>query len=619
MFLLQNFCTRSNTNAIFCGVFDGHGPFGHMVATKVRDSLPLLLREEWEAKSDSKQISAGENGNHAGMIRFDEFMDGDGFDSIEVDDNDKLPEMHMPLKMSILKAFKLMDNELNLHPSIDCFCSGTTAVTLIMQGQDLIIGNIGDSRAVLATRDKDNSLMAVQLTVDLKPNLPKEAARIQKCKGRVFALQDEPEVARVWLPNSNSPGLAMARAFGDFCLKDFGLISIPDVYYHNITLEDEFVVLATDGVWDVLSNKEAVDIVASAPGRATAARALVDCATRAWRLKYPTSKNDDCAVVCLFLQQVSVANVAKAQNNSATASEVERKVSREGGSNIDVVASCADLLVHSDNAKESGAIVTKAQNNVTRDLEVEMKNVPNGGNFEGSNIDVVASFADLVHSDNAKESGAIVAKAQNNVARDAEVETKNVPNGGNTEGSNIDVESSRADLLLHSDNILETGANMAKAQNNISTDSSEMEMKIVPDEGGTGADLPVHLYNVEESGAIVAKAENNITINSEMEMKVPREGGTESSNTDIISSHADLVHSVNIIESSEIEYVGEPEEEKLPERIHDQSKRSLAECLSTTEDEEWSALVGVTRVNSLLSLPRFLSFEKRSASWRKWL
>lgn len=41
-----------------------------------------------------------------------------------------------------------------------------------MQGQDLIIGNIGDSRAVLATRDANNSLTPVQLTVDLKPNIP---------------------------------------------------------------------------------------------------------------------------------------------------------------------------------------------------------------------------------------------------------------------------------------------------------------------------------------------------------------------------------------------------------------------------------------------------------------
>lgn len=43
---------------------------------------------------------------------------------------------------------------------------------MVVQGQDLVIGNVGDSRAVLATRDKDNSLIAVQLTVDLKPDLP---------------------------------------------------------------------------------------------------------------------------------------------------------------------------------------------------------------------------------------------------------------------------------------------------------------------------------------------------------------------------------------------------------------------------------------------------------------
>lgn len=65
-------------------------------------------------------------------------------------------------------------------------------------------------------------------------------------------MQDEPEVARVWLPNSDSPGLAMARAFGDFCLKDYGLISIPDVSYHHLTEKDKFIVLATDGVLSLL-------------------------------------------------------------------------------------------------------------------------------------------------------------------------------------------------------------------------------------------------------------------------------------------------------------------------------------------------------------------------------
>ncbi|XP_057765335.1 probable protein phosphatase 2C 6 [Salvia miltiorrhiza] len=421
MIVWENFCTGGDASATFCGVFDGHGPYGHMVARKVRDALPVLVRSQWESKAENEQnhvhVHVHENANvgFEGMRRFDDFMDEDGCESVEAEEVEKVPEMHIPLKNSILKAFKLMDKELKLHPSIDCFCSGTTTVALIKQGLDLIIGNVGDSRAVLATRDKDNVLAAVQLTVDLKPNLPREAARIQKCKGRVFALQDEPEVARVWLPNSDSPGLAMARAFGDFCLKDFGLISIPDVYHHHITERDEFVILATDGVWDVLSNKEAVDIVASAPGRGTAARALVDCATRAWRLKYPTSKNDDCAAVCLFLEHVSLTNEPKPQNDVASLPEEESKAPSE------------------------------------------------------------------------------------------------------------------------------------------------------PDAGNQDVDSPASK------------------------------------------------------ESSEIVPVVEEVEEKPVDKSLGQSRRSLAECLSSAEDDEWSALEGITRVNSLLSLPRFLPFDRRSTSWRKWL
>ncbi|KAM0040114.1 putative protein-serine/threonine phosphatase [Helianthus debilis subsp. tardiflorus] len=267
MIVWEDFGSRRDT--VFCGVFDGHGPFGHMVAKRVRDSLPLKLRE------------------------------GDTSDVLPPVNEDS--EKFQAWKDLFLKAFKVMDRELRMHTNIDCFCSGSTAVTLIKQGEDLIIGNVGDSRAILCTRDERNSLVALQLTVDLKPNLPAEAERIRKSKGRVFALQEEPSVTRVWLPNNDSPGLAMARAFGDFCLKDFGLISIPDIFYRRLTENDQFVVLASDGIWDVLTNKDVIDIVASAESRSCAARAVVESAVRAWNHKYPTSKVDDCAVVCLFL------------------------------------------------------------------------------------------------------------------------------------------------------------------------------------------------------------------------------------------------------------------------------------------------------------------------------
>lgn len=52
----------------------------------------------------------------------------------------------------------------------------------------------------------------------------------------------------MWLPNDDAPGLAMARAFGDFCLKDYGVISVPEFSHRIITERDQFVVLASDGV-----------------------------------------------------------------------------------------------------------------------------------------------------------------------------------------------------------------------------------------------------------------------------------------------------------------------------------------------------------------------------------
>ncbi|KAK6914391.1 LOW QUALITY PROTEIN: PPM-type phosphatase-like domain [Dillenia turbinata] len=216
--------------------------------------------------------------------------------SIGWEDEDKHPGILLTLKEPFLKAFRVMDKELKLHPKIDCFCSGTTAVILVKQGHDLVVGNIGDSRAVL-----------------------EEAERIRQCKGRVFALQNEPEVPRVWLPNNNSPGLAMSRAFGDFCLKDFGLISVPEISYHCLTDKDEFVVLATDGIWDVLTNEE-VTLLHQPHGLLLLSH-LVEHAVQAWRSKYPFAKVDDCAVVCLFLHPDGSSAVSTSEEQAASMSK----------------------------------------------------------------------------------------------------------------------------------------------------------------------------------------------------------------------------------------------------------------------------------------------------------
>lgn len=117
-----------------CGVFDGHGPFGHMVAKKVRDSLPLKLCAQLQLNSFHKDghddiISSG-----LGSLTSEEsaLTSTDGEAGIHNQNHTDITTM----RQSFLKAFKVMDKELKLHPSIDCYCSGTTAVTLVKQVMD---------------------------------------------------------------------------------------------------------------------------------------------------------------------------------------------------------------------------------------------------------------------------------------------------------------------------------------------------------------------------------------------------------------------------------------------------------------------------------------------------
>ncbi|KAJ6794140.1 putative protein phosphatase 2C family protein [Iris pallida] len=255
---------------IFCGMFDGHGPWGHYVSKNVRESLPPSLLCNWQEALALALLS------EKGLCQFDIW------------------------EQSYLRTCATIDRDLEHHRKLDAYNSGTTALTIVKQGSVMVLANVGDSRAVLATTSDDGSLVPVQLTIDFKPNLPQEAERITQCKGRVFCMSDEPGVHRVWHPNRETPGLAMSRAFGDYCIKDFGVISVPEVTQRVVTDRDQFIVLATDGVWDVISNKEAVDIVSSTDDKGKSAKRLVQCAIRAWKRKRRGIAVDDCSAICLF-------------------------------------------------------------------------------------------------------------------------------------------------------------------------------------------------------------------------------------------------------------------------------------------------------------------------------
>ncbi|KAL9283965.1 putative protein phosphatase 2C 78 [Arabidopsis thaliana] len=158
---------------------------------------------------------------------------------------------------SMARSFTRMDMEvvaLNADGAAKCRCElqrpdcdavGSTAVVSVLTPEKIIVANCGDSRAVLCRNGK-----AIALSSDHKPDRPDELDRIQAAGGRVI-YWDGPRVLGV---------LAMSRAIGDNYLKPY-VISRPEVTVTDRANGDDFLILASDGLWDVVSNETACSVV----------------------------------------------------------------------------------------------------------------------------------------------------------------------------------------------------------------------------------------------------------------------------------------------------------------------------------------------------------------------
>mmetsp|Transcript_22130 Transcript_22130/g.89627 ORF Transcript_22130/g.89627 Transcript_22130/m.89627 type:complete len:641 (-) Transcript_22130:168-2090(-) len=126
--------------------------------------------------------------------------------------------------------------------------SGCTALTALVAGGELFVANVGDCRAVLCSDGN-----AVQLSRDQTAADPGERARVE-ARGGCATYQGD---LKQWRVNGE---IAVTRSIGDRRLKP-ALSPIPDVHKHTITDADEFLILATDGLWDVMTSEEAVHLV----------------------------------------------------------------------------------------------------------------------------------------------------------------------------------------------------------------------------------------------------------------------------------------------------------------------------------------------------------------------
>lgn len=152
-------------DGVFCGVFDGHGRCGQYVSKLVRDYLPFMILSHRNALF----LAAADDDDPAFSDATSPSSSSDGSGRSSPSPAQLLEEW----REACVHAFDAMDKELKVQAAaMDCSFSGTTAVCAIKQGRDLIVANLGDSRAVLATISEQGYLRAVQLTTDQKPNVP---------------------------------------------------------------------------------------------------------------------------------------------------------------------------------------------------------------------------------------------------------------------------------------------------------------------------------------------------------------------------------------------------------------------------------------------------------------
>ncbi|XP_055827947.1 protein phosphatase 2C 37-like [Solanum dulcamara] len=208
-------------------------------------------------------------------------------------------------KEMMTRSFTKMDKEVVEYSkgaggteTADCRCElqtpqcdavGSTAVVAVVTPNKIIVSNCGDSRAVLCRNG-----VAIPLSIDHKPDRPDELNRIEEAGGRVI-YWDGPRVLGV---------LAMSRAIGDSYLKPY-VTSEPEVTIKERTVEDECLILASDGLWDVVSNETACGVASMClrSGQSSSDQACTDASILLTRLALARHSSDNVSVVVVDLKR----------------------------------------------------------------------------------------------------------------------------------------------------------------------------------------------------------------------------------------------------------------------------------------------------------------------------
>ncbi|XP_042483423.1 probable protein phosphatase 2C 11 [Macadamia integrifolia] len=169
------------------------------------------------------------------------------------------PEFIKDTKSAIVEAFRQTDTDYLNQEKGQQKDAGSTASTAVLLGDRLLVANVGDSRVVAC-----RSGSAIPLSIDHKPDRSDERQRIEQAGGFI-----------IWAGTWRVGGiLAVSRAFGDKLLKPY-VVAEPEIQEEEID-GVEFLIIASDGLWNVVSNTDAVAIVRGIPDAEAASRKLIE-------------------------------------------------------------------------------------------------------------------------------------------------------------------------------------------------------------------------------------------------------------------------------------------------------------------------------------------------------
>jgi len=191
----------------------------------------------------------------------------------------KHPKFITDTKAAIAETYNHTDSEFLKADSSQTRDAGSTASTAIIVGDRLLVANVGDSRAVISKGGQ-----AIAVSRDHKPDQSDERQRIEDAGGFVM-----------WAGTWRVGGvLAVSRAFGDKLLKQY-VVADPEIKEEVVDSSLEFLILASDGLWDVVTNEEAVAMVKPIQDPQEAADKLLQEAS-----KRGSSDNITVVIVCFL-------------------------------------------------------------------------------------------------------------------------------------------------------------------------------------------------------------------------------------------------------------------------------------------------------------------------------